>query len=227
MDQAAATRDATTIRVEHGPLAPLAGNRTASSSARAMRAAGGYRNKDPASLEFNWGIDRKGVRQWWALYASILPSGVRGYISAQIGSSTLSSREKRMNDLPESIVRGLLALWGDPQPEKLAGFFAEDAVWVDGPNGVHRGAKAIVEELARQLSIFPGQWVEVDTLIARAGTVMVEWHGGFSAGGTTIRTRVMAVFEVDASGRIRQMRESFDMKSLTDQLKAAGFAAPR
>jgi limonene-1,2-epoxide hydrolase len=118
-------------------------------------------------------------------------------------------------------------LWGDPQAEKLARLFAEDAVWVDGPNGVHHGAEAIVDELARQLSTFRGQWAEVDTLIADGGTVMVEWHGGFTARGKTIHTKVMAAFEVDADGRIRQMRESFDMKSLVDQLEAAGIQMPR
>jgi limonene-1,2-epoxide hydrolase len=132
-----------------------------------------------------------------------------------------------MGDSPESVVRRLLALWRDPQAEKLAKLFAEDAVWVDGPNGVHHGAKAIVDELARQLSIFRGQWAEVDTLISDGGTVMVEWHGGFTARGTAIHTKVMAAFEVDADGRIRQMRESFDMKSLVDQLEAAGIQMPR
>jgi len=131
-----------------------------------------------------------------------------------------------MSDSPESVVRGLLALWGDPKAEKLARFFAEDAVWVDGPNGVHHGAKAVIDELTRQLSIFRGQWIEVDTLVADGGTVMVEWHGGFTAGRTTIDTKVMAAFEIDANGQIKQMRESFDMKSLTDQIEAAGFQVP-
>jgi limonene-1,2-epoxide hydrolase len=115
---------------------------------------------------------------------------------------------------------------GDPQADRLAAFFAEDAVWVDGPSRVHRGAKAVVDELAKQLSIFRGQWVEVDTLVAEGGIVMVEWHGGFTAGRTTIDTKVMAVFEIDANGQIKQMRESFDMKSLMDQIEAAGFEVP-
>jgi limonene-1,2-epoxide hydrolase len=131
-----------------------------------------------------------------------------------------------MNHSPESVVRRLLAAWSDPKPEQLTKLFAEDAVWVDGPNGVHHGAQAIVEELVRQLSLFPGQWIEVDTLISDGGTVMVEWHGGFTAGRTAVHTKVMAAFEVDANGRIKQMRESFDMKSLTDQLKAASLRAP-
>lgn len=73
-------------------------------------------------------------------------------------------RGEHMGDSPDRLC-GLLALWGDPQAEKLAGFFAEGAVWVDGPNGVHHGA-AVVDELTRQLSIFRGQWTAVDTLVA-------------------------------------------------------------
>jgi hypothetical protein len=55
---------------------------------------------------------------------------------------------------------------------------------------------------------------------------MVEWHGGFTMGATPIAYKVMAAFEVDASGRIKQMRESLDMKSLTDQIEAAGYEVP-
>jgi limonene-1,2-epoxide hydrolase len=131
-----------------------------------------------------------------------------------------------MGDSSESVVRELLALWGDPHAEKFAQLFADDAVWVDGPNGVHCGASAVVDELTRQLSIFRGQWIEIDALVANGGIVMVEWHGGFPAGRSTIRTKVMATFEVDSDGRITQMREYFDMKSLIDQLEAAGFGVP-
>jgi limonene-1,2-epoxide hydrolase len=131
-----------------------------------------------------------------------------------------------MSESPESIVRGLLALWSDPQPEKLARWFAADAVWVDGPNGVHHGASAIVDELARQLSTFRGQWVDVDVVVADGGTVMVEWHGGFIASGTAIHTKVMAAFEIDGDGRVEEMRECYDMKSLIDQLAVAGIQVP-
>ncbi len=133
-------------------------------------------------------------------------------------------REGGVVPAPESVVRELLALWGRPDPAALVRLFADDAVWVDGPNGEHHGAQAVVDELVRQLSIFPGQWIAVDTLVADGPTVMVEWHGGFPARGTMIETKVMAVFEVGANGRIQQMRESFDMGSLVRQLEAAGVA---
>jgi hypothetical protein len=36
----------------------------------------------------------------------------------------------------------------------------------------------------------------------------------------------MAVFELDATGRIKQWREAYDLKSITDQIEAAGFRPP-
>ena len=54
----------------------------------------------------------------------------------------------------------------------------------------------------------------------------LRWHGGFPARGTTVESRVMARFEINRSGQIAQMRESFDMKSLVEQFAAAGFQLP-
>jgi hypothetical protein len=49
----------------------------------------GYRNQDPDSLErFNWGIGRKGVHQWWALYATAFPPDFRDYMNARMASIT-------------------------------------------------------------------------------------------------------------------------------------------
>jgi hypothetical protein len=36
----------------------------------------------------------------------------------------------------------------------------------------------------------------------------------------------MAAFEIDANGRINQMRETYDLKSVIDQIEAAGYAVP-
>jgi limonene-1,2-epoxide hydrolase len=131
-----------------------------------------------------------------------------------------------MDGSSESVVRGFLKAWSDPHADRLASFLADDAIWIDGPNGVHGGASAIVEELMRQLTIPSDFWMEIDTLLAGDGTVMVEWHGGLTLGETAIATKVMAVFEVDADGRITQMREYFDMKSLTSQMAGRRHVAP-
>jgi hypothetical protein len=55
---------------------------------------------------------------------------------------------------------------------------------------------------------------------------MVEWRGGWTMGGKPISNTVMAAFELDAHGRINQWRESYDLKSITDQIEAAGHYVP-
>jgi limonene-1,2-epoxide hydrolase len=125
-----------------------------------------------------------------------------------------------VSESPESVVRKFLAAWTDPRVDQIADFFDEDASWVDGPQGVRRGAKAIVDELMSQLSISRGIQIEVDTLVASDGTVMVEWHGEWTIDGSPISAMVMAVFIVE-NGRIQQWRESYDLKSVVDQIEAA------
>jgi limonene-1,2-epoxide hydrolase len=127
---------------------------------------------------------------------------------------------------PESVVRQFLAAWSDPRADELASFLNDEAVWVDGPQGVRRGAKAIVDELTSQLAVSRGMAIEIVTLVARGGTVMVEWRGRWSMGGKPISCTVMATFEIDANGRINQMRETYDLKSVTDQIAAAGAGHP-
>lgn len=128
-----------------------------------------------------------------------------------------------MSDSPESVVRKFLAAWADPKADELATFFADDAVWVDGPQGVRRGAAAVVAELTRQLAISGPATIEVVTLVANGGTVMVELLDRWTMGGKPISTTIMAAFEIDANGRITQWRESYDLKSITDQMEGAGF----
>ena len=72
----------------------------------------------------------------------------------------------RMDVSSEAVVRRFLGSWSDPDAEVLTWFLAEGAVWVDGPNGVHKGAAAIVDELMRQLTIPSDPWMEIDTLLA-------------------------------------------------------------
>jgi limonene-1,2-epoxide hydrolase len=128
-----------------------------------------------------------------------------------------------MDQSPESVVRQFLAAWPNPDADELAQFLSDDAVWVDGPQEIKRGKKEIVEVLVQQLAVSRGSRMEVSTLLADGGTVMVEWHGQWTTNGKPINATVMAVFEVNANGQITQMREAYDLKSVMDQLTAAGF----
>jgi limonene-1,2-epoxide hydrolase len=126
-----------------------------------------------------------------------------------------------MGDSPESVVRRFFAAWADPNQDELGSFFDDAAVWIDGPQGVRRGADAIKSELAVQLKMTRGVNVDVKTLVSDGGTVMVEQVSNASIRGNPISAVVMAVFELDADGRIKQWREAYDLKSVTDQIEAA------
>jgi limonene-1,2-epoxide hydrolase len=127
---------------------------------------------------------------------------------------------------PESVVRDFLAAWSEPDRDRLARFLSDDAVWVDGPQGIRRGANEILDVLTGQLAVGGGVAPTIATLVADGGTVMVEWHGGLIINGTRIPTTVMAVFEVEDE-YIKEMREAYDLQSLLDQMQAATGDASR
>jgi uncharacterized protein (TIGR02246 family) len=126
-----------------------------------------------------------------------------------------------MSDSPERLVRRFFAAWAEPNADELGGFFHDDTVWMDGPQGERRGADAIKSELAAQLMAVGGVMVEVKTLLSEGATVMVEQVSHSSIHGTPVSAVVMAVFELDLEGRIKQWREAYDLKSMLDQIKAA------
>jgi limonene-1,2-epoxide hydrolase len=74
--------------------------------------------------------------------------------------------------------------------------------------------------LAAQLTAVGGVKVDVQALISRGRTVMVEQVSNSTIRGNPIGSVVMAVFELDESGRIQQWREAYDLKSATDQIAA-------
>ena len=121
---------------------------------------------------------------------------------------------------PESIVRRFLASWEDFNLEQVCSFFADDALFVDGPRGVHNGMKAIRSQLeVDKLNVK----ANVNSLITDGETVMLERVDSFAIGGQEFSMEVMAAFEVSPDGRIRRWHESYDLRSITDQIEAAGF----
>jgi limonene-1,2-epoxide hydrolase len=126
-----------------------------------------------------------------------------------------------MEDSPESVVRRFYAAWAAPDAGELGGFFHDDAIWVDGPQGVRRGAQAVTDELVNQLSLLGGVDVEVTTLVTSGQIVMTEHVSHSVVNDTAIASVVMAVFEFDADGRIVQWREAYDLTSVADQVKTA------
>jgi limonene-1,2-epoxide hydrolase len=124
-----------------------------------------------------------------------------------------------LTDSPESVVRGFLASWEDPVLDKVVSFFADDAVFVDGPRGVHRGVKAIRSQL--EVDVRPVR-AHVKSLVTDGRMVMLERVDSFDLGGKGFSMEVMAAFVIDSDGLIKRWRESYDLKSITDQIEAAG-----
>jgi limonene-1,2-epoxide hydrolase len=132
-----------------------------------------------------------------------------------------------MSDSPEAVVRKFLAAFADPELDELVGFFSDDAVFIDGPRGVHRGVDAIRSELEAELAMgFGNVMIDVNSLVANGGTVMMEGVENYRIGGKPFSLEVMGAFDIDADGRIRRWRYSYDLRSIMDQIEAAGFKVP-
>jgi hypothetical protein len=56
-------------------------------------------------------------------------------------ATTARPEADQMSDSPESVVHKFSAAWTDSKADELANFFDDDAVRVDGPQGVRRGAQ--------------------------------------------------------------------------------------
>ena len=131
-----------------------------------------------------------------------------------------------MSESAETVVRKYLAAWKRSDLDELVSFISDDAVFTDGPRGVHHGIDAIRAELEANLKIVPSCPIEIKKLVASGGTVMVERVDNFKLGGKPFDLEVAAVFEVDDSGRIKRWRDYYDLKSLEDRIASAGIALP-
>ena len=132
-----------------------------------------------------------------------------------------------MSESAETVVRKYLAAWKRSDLDELVSFISDDAVYTDGPRGVHHGIDAIRAELETMVKVVPSTSVDIKKLVASGGTVMVERVDNFKLGGKPFDLEVAAVFDVDDNGRIKRWRDYYDLKSLEDRFTSAGIALPR
>jgi limonene-1,2-epoxide hydrolase len=121
----------------------------------------------------------------------------------------------------EQVVRQFLAALKQSDVDELVSFFSDDAVWTDGPRGTYRGVTAIRAEMESQVQLVPSLVVEVKNLVATGGTVMVERVDTFETQGKSFGLEVVGVFEIDGGGRIKRLRDYYDLNSLMDRVAAA------
>ena len=103
-----------------------------------------------------------------------------------------------MSDSAESVVRNFLAAWKRSDVDEIVSFISDDAVYI-GPRGVHHGIGAIKALIQSFVKVTPSTIVDVKTLVATGGTVMVERVDNFDVQGKPFGLEVAAVFEVDSA----------------------------
>jgi limonene-1,2-epoxide hydrolase len=125
-----------------------------------------------------------------------------------------------MSDSPGSIVRQFLAATHASDVDELAGFFSVDAVYIDGPRGTYNGIDAIRAALEAQVQVTPSLSVDVKTLVVDGTTVFAERIDSFEVQGKWFALEVVGVFVLDDDGKIKRLRDYYDLQSLMDEVAA-------
>ena len=125
-----------------------------------------------------------------------------------------------MSESAESVVRKFHTSWLRSDLDEVVSFLSDKAVYTDGPRGVYRGVDAIRAGLDVMLKMVPSTKVDIKTLVANAGTVMVERVDNFEIAGRPFAMEVAAAFEVDDDGRITRWHDYYDLRSIEDRIAA-------
>ena len=107
------------------------------------------------------------------------------------------------------------ALWSDPDPETIAGYFAEDAVYTNIPQEPMRGRAAIKQFLLGMAEVLNGIDFIIHRQISDGNVVMTERTDVLRRkDGAQLRLPVMGVFEI-VDGRIAAWRDYFDQTTIS------------
>ena len=115
----------------------------------------------------------------------------------------------------DELVTEFCKLWAAPNPDELAAYFTEDAVYHNIPMEPVQGRQAIKEFIAGFLAAFDGIDFNVHRQVSDGTLVMNERTDVMRRrGGGAVPLPVMGVFEV-RSDRIVAWRDYFDMAAIT------------
>lgn len=126
-----------------------------------------------------------------------------------------------MTDAPDSVVRRFFACFPRSDVDELVGFFSADAVYIDGPRGVHRGVDTIKAEFQVTVGMVPSTTVTIGSLAVSGRTVLVERVDTFEIDGKPIDMEVMGALDVNDDGRITRWRDYYDLPTLVEQVTVA------
>ena len=120
-----------------------------------------------------------------------------------------------MTSSADDLITEFCAKWATPDPEELAGYFTEDAVYHNIPMEPVQGRDAIEQFIANFVAGFDGIDFQVHRQVSDGDLVMNERTDVMRRkGGEPIPLPVTGVFEIE-NGRIKAWRDYFDMATIT------------
>jgi len=121
------------------------------------------------------------------------------------------------NESPIEIVRRFCAVWSNVDPDEIAEFFTDDAVYHNIPMDPLTGPDAIKSFIAG----FAGGAETIDfrvhNIVADGSVVLTERVDVFVMPNGKVELPVMGTFEL-RDGKIAAWRDYFDMKQFMDQM---------
>ena len=112
-----------------------------------------------------------------------------------------------------------LPAWTGNDPERLAAFYSEDALYVDP--GIPAGARGKAELLAyfRKLLAHNPQWVWTQLeAIPLEGGFLNKWLAKIPVGAKTLEVVGVCLVQLDAAGKIRRNEVYFDRTELLAEI---------
>jgi limonene-1,2-epoxide hydrolase len=134
------------------------------------------------------------------------------------GASKMPQKEER-------IVVEFCNAWGDgvtarPDVNKIISMFAEDGVWQlwvpAGPT--FKGRDALRSEIDRQCGFSTFMHCGITKMVSSGRNVVTERVDHFTMHGIRVEHALMAIYEIDAGGKIAAWREYFDTADIGKQL---------
>jgi limonene-1,2-epoxide hydrolase len=122
-------------------------------------------------------------------------------------------------EAPIEVVRRFCAAWSNVEPDDIAAFFTDDAVYHNIPMDPITGRDTIKTFIAG----FAGGAEQIDfrvrNIVADGDVVLTERVDVFLMPNGKVELPVMGTFEV-RDGKIAAWRDYFDMKQFMDQMTA-------
>ena len=130
-----------------------------------------------------------------------------------------------MSEKEERIVVEFCQAWGDgdtarPDIDKIIGMFAEHGEWQlwipAGPT--FKGRAALRAEIDRQCGFSTFMHCGITRIVSSGRYVVTERVDHFTMHGIRVEHALMAIYEIDADGKIAAWREYFDTADIGKQL---------